>query len=83
MAPEEGVSMAELDALALSCVLVVPSVFWAIAAPVSPNAAVNTAICFQCVAGMAGPFFTNAYTHCLVPFVGSLPGRSAFVCRRP
>jgi hypothetical protein len=27
-------------------------VFWAIAAPVSPNVAVNTAICVQCVAGM-------------------------------
>jgi hypothetical protein len=42
MAPTEGVPMA-LDVLAPSSLLVVPSVFLAIAAPVSPKAEVNAA----------------------------------------
>jgi hypothetical protein len=38
MAPAEGVSMPKRETLALSPVFVVPSVFCAIAAPVSPKA---------------------------------------------
>jgi hypothetical protein len=52
MAPAEGVSMPKAEALALSPVVEVPSVFWAIAAPVSPKAEPSATICTQCLAVM-------------------------------
>jgi hypothetical protein len=44
--------MPKAEALALSPVVEVPSVFWAIAAPVSPKAEPSATICTQCLAVM-------------------------------
>jgi hypothetical protein len=81
IAPDEGVSTVEFDTLALSRVLVVPSVLWAIAAPVSPNAAVNAAICVQCVAVMVSPCQVNDRFARMAPI--GMVVRAVHKCEQP